>query len=361
MALLTVSMTLLIPATSHADELMRRTRLLVAGCTGSLMLFFLLTYLMPLDTTQLHDRNIATMTCIVFFLPAQYCFNLAALNVLRRGMFTIADIAVGPICYLIILFAIGAVYYVTGTTYLEADETAVRYVEYGSAGLFLLTILYYNTQEVLLLRRDQGVTALDDISLSRDHRWFLYGSMVLMASALPTPFLIFTYYPPMFAAYWLFVFTGLFVCVMGTYGMSCLRYGIHTGEGALNAPVSSDEEPAVDGTMLPADRQRVERAVRRWTERKRYRAKGLTLQGTADEMGVSRIQFTEWLRAVEDTYFSKWVTTLRVEESKRLMVAHPEWDNEKIAKRCGFSSRSYFQRCFRDVVGMTPSAWAEEQ
>ena len=52
--------------------------------------------------------------------------------------------------------------------------------------------------------------------------------------------------------------------------------------------------------------------------------------------------------------FSKWIAHLRVEEAKQLMTAHPDYSNEAVAKECGFSSRSYFQKVFRDLTGMTP-------
>lgn len=52
--------------------------------------------------------------------------------------------------------------------------------------------------------------------------------------------------------------------------------------------------------------------------------------------------------------FSRWIAHLRVEEAKQLMQEHPEYSNEAIARECGFNSRSYFQKVFRDLTGMTP-------
>ena len=37
------------------------------------------------------------------------------------------------------------------------------------------------------------------------------------------------------------------------------------------------------------------------------------------------------------------------------MRAHPDWSNEAVALHCGFSDRTYFQRKFKDLTGLTPN------
>lgn len=49
------------------------------------------------------------------------------------------------------------------------------------------------------------------------------------------------------------------------------------------------------------------------------------------------------------------VTQLRIDEAKRVLKEHPEWSVETIADYCGFSSREYFHRSFREYTGMTPA------
>ena len=36
---------------------------------------------------------------------------------------------------------------------------------------------------------------------------------------------------------------------------------------------------------------------------------------------------------------------------------HPDWSNEAVARGCGFTDRSYFQRKFKDLTGQTPAEW----
>ena len=38
-------------------------------------------------------------------------------------------------------------------------------------------------------------------------------------------------------------------------------------------------------------------------------------------------------------------------------VGHAEWSNEAVARDCGFTDRSYFQRKFKELTGQTPAEW----
>lgn len=359
MALLTLTLVGFIPARQKGDQLIRRTRLLLATATTILMVFFAQAFFYTYDITHQLDSNISVLMCLTFLLPAQYFFHLSALNVLRKGLFTLSDIALGPICYLIIMFAIGAVYYVTGAEPANVDRGALRYVEYGSAGLFLLTMVSYCVQEFITMKGYSVAEVFNEASMNRGRRWLFEAILCIMGLGLIAPVLVFFPVEPLHIAFWLLVFFGLFSCVIGVYGFTCMRFGMRVSGTIVT--VSGDGQYEMEGTMKPVDKQRVERAVKRWMERKRFLAKSLSLQATADEMGVPRILLTEWLRTTQGTYFSKWITSLRVNEAQRLLLAHPDWDNEQVAEACGFSSRSYFQRCFRDIVGLTPSAWAEKQ
>ena len=97
----------------------------------------------------------------------------------------------------------------------------------------------------------------------------------------------------------------------------------------------------------------IERAVEQWTKNGCYLKSGLKLPIAAAEIGVPQYQFSAWLRK-KNLKYSDWITNLRIEEAKRILLEHPEWTSEAVADHCGFSSREYFHRIFRSYQGMTP-------
>ena len=77
------------------------------------------------------------------------------------------------------------------------------------------------------------------------------------------------------------------------------------------------------------------------------------------EMGIARYQLTAWVKAQGYDSFSRWMTALRIDEAKRVMQEHPEWGTEAVADYCGFNSREYFHRIFKEQQGMTPAQYVE--
>ena len=96
-------------------------------------------------------------------------------------------------------------------------------------------------------------------------------------------------------------------------------------------------------------------AVDRWKTNAHYREHNLTLGIVARQMGVPQRQLQEWLRQSEYGKLAGLVTTLRIEDAKRVLKEHPDWSTESVANYCGFSSREYFHRTFRQMTGMTPA------
>ena len=105
--------------------------------------------------------------------------------------------------------------------------------------------------------------------------------------------------------------------------------------------------------------QRVEKAVEKWKTSESYKEHNLTLSVVSRQMGVTRKQLQEWLRTSEYKNLAGLVTPLRINEAKRVLKVHNEWSIESVADHCGFSSREYFHRAFRDYTGMTPAKYQQ--
>ena len=68
-----------------------------------------------------------------------------------------------------------------------------------------------------------------------------------------------------------------------------------------------------------------------------------------------------WVKANGYDSFSRWMAVVRVDEAKRVLTDHPDWSSETVADYCGFNSREYFQRLFKEQEGMTPTQFLLQQ
>ena len=102
----------------------------------------------------------------------------------------------------------------------------------------------------------------------------------------------------------------------------------------------------------------VEQAVEVWKANGGYRKTGLLQPLAAADIGVSRYRLTCWLHQ-QGMKYTDWIASLRIEEAKRTLVAHPGWSNDAVAQHCGFTDRTVLQRTFKKLTGLTPQKYLE--
>jgi AraC family transcriptional regulator len=84
-----------------------------------------------------------------------------------------------------------------------------------------------------------------------------------------------------------------------------------------------------------------------------------SMRELAANLGISQSQLTRRFQAAYGIGPSAYVTTLRIEEAKKLLL---ETDDtlEAIAHRCGYDSGSYLCRIFTAKAGINPSSFRQQ-
>lgn len=82
----------------------------------------------------------------------------------------------------------------------------------------------------------------------------------------------------------------------------------------------------------------------------------ISVETMAKTAGMSKSHFTRTFRAETGETPLDYLTRLRLERAKKLLLAGDKSITE-IAYECGFSSQAYFATCFRQRFGTAPSAY----
>lgn len=101
----------------------------------------------------------------------------------------------------------------------------------------------------------------------------------------------------------------------------------------------------------------IESKVTKWVDEKGFKKSQFTIEEIAQEIGTNKTYLSNFINSKYCDNFSVWVTRLRVEESKKLMMEHIDSKLETIAFEVGFSSSSYFSKVFSKYEGISPAAW----
>ena len=88
----------------------------------------------------------------------------------------------------------------------------------------------------------------------------------------------------------------------------------------------------------------IEKKVNEWKRHKHHRQHGLKMRDVAEQLGISTVNLSNYVNTVERMNFSAWLNSLRVEDAKRLMQAHPELSIYDIGYKVGHPIPDTFKK-----------------
>ena len=84
----------------------------------------------------------------------------------------------------------------------------------------------------------------------------------------------------------------------------------------------------------------------------------LTLSRT---LSISKEELSIFFDQCMQSTFRIWLSEIRFNAAKKMMLDYPDYSNDIISAECGFSARTYQYRVFKTKEGCTPAEWREEQ
>jgi len=354
MALLTFK--LLVPHRRSQETAVATTaRWLMATATAVLAVHFLLQLTLGLRAMGVTQSVMLNLTMLI---PASYLFSRAVLSLQRHGRLSRWDRWAGPMTWGAAMTMLLAAILYDGQPLLS-DSPQRQWAEAAGALCYLAMQTYYSWRHTTALRAmHRTLNDYYDSDTAGMLRWMQLSIVGLMLLALMVPFVIFA------TADWL-----LFVIAIAIYffifylvDSFCYYLTSNAPQKTLEAEESRAEEERATGaqqTTRAVDEQTT-KAVEQWTARGGHRKAGITSPVAAAEMGIPRYQLTAWVKQSGHESFSRWMTALRIDEAKRVLLEHPDWSSETVADYCGFNSREYFHRIFKEQQGMTPAQYQQQ-
>ena len=350
MSLLTFK--LLVPhKRSQETKVATTARWLMAAATATLAVHFALQLTLGLRAKGVTQ---SVMLNLAMLIPASYLFSRAVSMLLQHGRLSLWDCWAGPLTWGAAMTMLVAAALADGGPLL-GDSPWRQWAEVAGALCYLVMQTYYSWRHITALRSmHRTLNDYYDRDTAGMLRWMQLSIVGLMLLALLVPFVIFA------TADWL-----LFVIAIAIYFFIFYLVDSFCHYLTSNAPQKTQEaeESRAEEEQAKAVQEvteQTERAVEQWTARGGHRTAGITSPVAAAEIGIPRYQLTAWVKAQGYESFSRWMTALRIDEAKRVLLAHPDWGSEAVADYCGFNSREYFHRIFREQQGMTPAQYQKQ-
>lgn len=129
-------------------------------------------------------------------------------------------------------------------------------------------------------------------------------------------------------------------------------------EDEVNADGGETGTVAVKAVMSEERKDMTKALIEGWIKNQGYASSEINSTLLATRLNIPKRQLVQYLREVEGKTFRIWLSDLRLEEAKRLIIEHPEYSTETVAESCGFS-RSHLQVKFKEATGFTTNEWRD--
>ena len=80
----------------------------------------------------------------------------------------------------------------------------------------------------------------------------------------------------------------------------------------------------------------------------------------AEDMLMGRTTFYQKLKGITGQTPNEFILNIRLKKSLKILMDDPEMNMTDICYKLGFSSPSYFSKCFKDVFGVTPVKYRKD-
>ena len=351
MALLTFK--LMVPHRRSQETAVATTaRWLMASATATLALHFLLQLTLGLRAMGVTQSVMLNLTMLI---PASYLISRAVLLLQQHGRLSRWDRWAGPLTWGAAMTMLLAAILYDGQPLLS-DSPQRQWAEAGGALFYLAMETYYSYRHTTALRAmHRTLNDYYDSDTAGMLRWMQLSIVGLMLLALMVPFAIFA--PTEWNALLFVIAIAIYFFIFYLVDSFCYYLTSNAPQKTQEAEESRAEEEQTKAVQEVTEQ--TAKAIEQWTARGGYRTAGITSPVAAAEMGIVRYQLTAWVKQSGHETFSRWMTALRIDEAKRVLLEHPDWGSEAVADYCGFTSREYFHRIFKVHEGVTPAQYQQ--
>lgn len=128
-----------------------------------------------------------------------------------------------------------------------------------------------------------------------------------------------------------------------------------TAENCASQSAADCEQSA---QRLSAERSAfIQAALDKWCADMGYKDSSVNMLTLSHSLDINKNELTQFFSQCQNTTFRIWLSEIRFNAAKKMMKEFPDYNNDIISAECGFSSRSYLYRIFKEKEGCSPTVW----
>ena len=133
------------------------------------------------------------------------------------------------------------------------------------------------------------------------------------------------------------------------------RYG-----GALSAK-QYDSADSIESLQLIPDERRdfIQKSLDDWCANLGYKDCNVNILTLSRTLCISKNELSQFFDQCLHSNFRIWLSEIRFNAAKKMMLEYPDYSNDIISAECGFSCRTHLYRIFKTKEGCSPTEWRD--
>ena len=104
----------------------------------------------------------------------------------------------------------------------------------------------------------------------------------------------------------------------------------------------------------------IEQSLDKWCAELGYKDCTVNMLTLSRSLCISKDELTQYFDQCLNSTFRIWLSDIRFKAAQKMMREYPDYSNDIISAECGFTSRTYLYRIFKERTGKTPTEWREK-
>lgn len=315
------------------------------------------------------DDSLGAVINILVYTP---CFSLVSLGVYniettRYNLRKMILMCSGIYAAIIVVFCVGISFH---------HSLYIREGLYVMLALFCLSVLYciYMIIREMIRRKNmlETMAAMDMLPYVRYSRAsviILWLAVLAMPIAIFSTTLLYIVGPAVLLA--LLFFNLTFIALGSSYipteellykEEESIKPNVECGASGVN-PFSDGQKSPREATtkrMNPISEERrvfVQQKLDEWCANGGYKDSNVNMLTLSRTLCISKNELSLFFDQCLHSNFRIWLSEIRFNAAKKMMLEYPDYSNDIISAECGFSCRTHLYRIFKTKEGCSPTEW----
>ena len=147
---------------------------------------------------------------------------------------------------------------------------------------------------------------------------------------------------------------------------NCSAIIVKNEMGGVNT-ISDNQQNSSDTPTKPllliSDERRafIQKSLDDWCANMGYKDSNVNMLMLSRSLCISKNELSQFFDQCLHTNFRIWLSEIRFNAAKKMMLEYPDYSNDIISAECGFSCRTHLYRIFKTKEGCSPTEWRVSQ